>query len=315
MVMRLRGEAGCNWDLKETMLSFNPACQSADRFPPHHRPMKERSEIAPCNVCPLCLYLFISFLLLALTCVPVHKSACVWEDACLLACGYTPLPTGLCDHIPADMPFRSLVTSAGVSKWQGLFVCVLICSEETGADSRRRQEEGSHNKFPPRTTQNVILPLAAARAQPSCWKEQTFKTLWHVSQALPLSQCHWWSWNWQAPSHRSWLGDTPSLVCVTSYPRQGRIPSCHTNTNCIMGWAGSAEAGWHMLDMRLCACEGMNGMPGIMDSRLIKVWATDLPVGNALFDPELSHCRCSLGTSWLNKWHATSSEQISDILL
>lgn len=149
MVMSLRGEAGCNWDLKETMLSFNPACQSADRFPPHHRPMKERSEIAPCNVCPLCLYLFISFLLLALTCVPVHKSACVWEDACLLACGYTPLPTGLCDHIPADMPFRSLVTSAGVSKWQDLFVCVLICSEETGADSRRRQEEGSHNKFPP----------------------------------------------------------------------------------------------------------------------------------------------------------------------
>lgn len=182
----------------------------------------------------------------------------------------------------------------------------------TAGGGRKR---GATTSSPPRTTQNVILPLAAARAQPSCWKEQTFKTLWHVSQALPLSQCHWWSWNWQAPSHRSWLGDTPSLVCVTSYPRQGRIPSCHTNTNCIMGWAGSAEAGWHMLDMRLCACEGMNGMPGIMDSRLIKVGATDLPVGNALFDPELSHCRCSLGTSWLNKWHATSSEQISDILL
>lgn len=167
----------------------------------------------------------------------------------------------------------------------------------------------------PRTTQNVILPLAAAHAQPSCWKEQTFKTLWHVSQALPLSQCHWRSWNWQAPSHRSWLGDTPSLVRVTSHPRQGCIPSCHTNTNCIMGWAGSARLGWHMLDMCLCACGGMNGMLGIMDSRLIKVWGTDLPVGGALLDPRLCHWGCSLGTSWLNKWHATSSQQISDILL
>lgn len=225
-----------------------------------HRQMKERSEIAWCNVCPLCLYLFISF----------HLSANIWASlqdgvcarVCTHACGYTPLPTGLCDHIPADMPFRSMVTSAGVSRWQGLFVCVLICSEETWADSRRRQEEGSHNKYrpsprpPARTTQNVILPLAAACAQPSCWKEQTFKTLWHVSQALPLSQCHWWSWNWQAPSHRSWLGDTPSLVCVTSYPCQGCIPSCHTTTNCIMGWAESAGAGWHMLNVRLCACQG-----------------------------------------------------------
>lgn len=112
-----------------------------------HRQMKERSEIALCCFCPLCLYLFISFLL----------SANIWASlqdwlrvrACMLACGYTPLPTGLCDHIPADMPFRSLVTSASVSRWQGLFVCVLICSEETWADSQRRQEEGSHNKSPP----------------------------------------------------------------------------------------------------------------------------------------------------------------------
>lgn len=125
---------------KRKSMSFIPACQSSTD-------MKERSEIALCNVCPLCLYLFISF----------HLSANIWASlqdwvcvrVCMLACGYTPLPTGLCDHIPADMPFRSLVTSAGVSRWQGLFVCVLICSEETWADSRRRQEEGSHNKFPP----------------------------------------------------------------------------------------------------------------------------------------------------------------------
>lgn len=227
----------------------------------------------------------------------------VGEFACLLAFAHTPLPTVLCDHIPADMPFRSLVTSAGVSKWQGLFVCVLICSEETGADSRRRQEEEPQQAAPPtphptrHTTQNVILPLAVAYAQPSCWKEQTFKTLWHVSQALPLSQCHWRSWNWQAPSHRSWLGDTPSLVCVTSYPHQGCILSCHTNTNSITGWVGSGRVGWHMVDTRLCACEEMKGMPGITDSRLIKVWTTDLPVDDAHLDLHLLHCCCSLGSS------------------
>lgn len=232
-------------------------------------------------------------------------------------CLYTlQLPTGLCDHIPDDMLLRSLVTSAGASEWQGLFVCVLICSEETGADSWRRQEEGSHNKSPPlHKTQNVILPLAAACTQPSCWKEQTFKTLWHVSQALPLSLCHWRSWNWQAPSHRSWLGDTPSLVCVTSHPCQGRILSCHTNTNCITGWVGTARKGWHMLDMRLCACEGMNGTLNITDSRLIKVWATDLPVGNDPRDPRLHFWCCILGTLRMNKWHTTSSLQITDILI
>lgn len=172
----------------------------------------------------------------------------------------------------------------------------------TAGGGRKR----SHNKHPPHThtprptrhtTQNVILPLAVAHAQPSCWKEQTFKTLWHVSQALPLSQCHWRSWNWQAPSHRSWLGDTPSLVCVTSYPHQRCILSCHTNTNSIMGWVGSGRVGWHMVDMRLCVCEEMKGMPGITDSRLIKVWTTDLPVDDAHLDPQLLHCCCSFGSS------------------
>lgn len=41
-----------------------------------------------------------------------------------------------------------MVTSGSVSNWQGLFVRVLKCSEKTSADSWRRQEEGSHNKFP-----------------------------------------------------------------------------------------------------------------------------------------------------------------------
>lgn len=174
---------------------------------------------------------------------------------------------------------------------------------------------GEPQQVPPlHKTQNVILPLAAACTQPSCWKEQTFKTLWHVSQALPLSLCHWRSWNWQAPSHRSWLGDTPSLVCVTSHPCQGRILSCHTNTNCITGWVGTARKGWHMLDMRLCACEGMNGTLSITDSRLIKVWATDPPVGNDPRDPRLYCWCCILGTSRMNKWHTTSSLQITDIL-
>lgn len=127
--------------LKETMMSFSLVCQSSTN-------MKERSEIASCNVCSLCLCLFLFFIGLNI-CAGLWDGACESEYVCPLSCAYTPLPTGLCDHIPADMPFRSLVTSAGVSKWQGLFVCVLICSEETGADSRRRQEEGSHNKFPP----------------------------------------------------------------------------------------------------------------------------------------------------------------------
>lgn len=157
---------------------------------------------------------------------------------CICVCSYTPPPAGLCDHIPADTSFSSPVASAGVSPRQALFVRVLIGWEETGADSQRRQEEPSHNNSPHppaplRVTQNVILPPAAALAQPSRWKEQTFKTLWQVSQALPLSQCRWWSWDWQAPSHRSWLGDTPSSVRVTSHPRQGRIPG----TSCMMGWA------------------------------------------------------------------------------
>lgn len=162
----------------------------------------------------------------------------VQRCVCICVCSYTPPPAGLCDHIPADTSFSSPVASAGVSPRQALFVRVLIGWEETGADSRRRQEEPSHNNSPRpptplRVTQNVILPPAAALAQPSRWKEQTFKTLWQVSQALPLSQCRWWSWDWQAPSHRSWLGDTPSSVRVTSHPRQGRIPG----TSRMMGWA------------------------------------------------------------------------------
>lgn len=130
---------------------------------------------------------------------------------------------------------------------------------------------GEPQQVPPLTPQNVILPLAAVCAQPSCWKEQTFKTLWHVSQALPLSQCHWWSWNWQAPSHRSWLGDTQSLVCVSSYPCQGCISSCHTNTSCIMGWVECCSRLTYAWRAPFCMWR-INGLPGVTDSRLIKVW-------------------------------------------
>lgn len=69
--------------------------------------------------------------------------------------------------------------------------------------------------------------------QPSPWKEQTFKTLWHVSETLPLSHCRWCSQNWQHPSRWSWLGDIPSLVSVSSHPRQGLISSSSANINSI----------------------------------------------------------------------------------
>lgn len=191
----------------------------------------------------------------------------------MCACGYTPLPAVLCDHIPADTPLRSLVTSAGVSRWQGLFVCVLICSEETWADSRRRQEEGEPQQVPPpRTTQNVILPLAAACTQPSCWKEQTFKTLWHVSQALPLSQCHWWSWNWQARSHRSCAGGHTEFGACHFLSLSGMHPKL-PHKHKLLYWMGGECCS--MLTYAQCVplCMGrINGMAGIMDSRLIKVW-------------------------------------------
>ncbi len=232
-------------------------------------------------------------------------------------CLYTELPTGLCDHIPADMPFRSLVTSAGVSKWQGLFVCVLICSEETGADSRRRQEEGSHNKSPP--SQHKMSSFPWLRRAPSHPAEK--------SRHLKLCDmchrhCHWASatdgagidrpratgagWG----THRVWCVTLPILI------RDASRAATPTQTQTAL-WDGRGVL--ERLDICLtCAfvhARGMNGMLGVTDSRLIKVWATNLPVGDALCDPELCHCYCSLGTSWMNKWHATSSAQISDILL
>lgn len=232
---------------KRKSMSFIPACQSSTD-------MKERSEIALCNVCPLCLYLFISF----------HLSANIWASLQDWVCAR------VCLHVVTHHFLQDFVTIFQLTCRSGAWSLVPAFQDDkvylsvfwyaqrklglTAGGGRKRGATTSSP--PPRTTQNVILPLAAACAQPSCWKEQTFKTLWHVSQALPLSQCHWWSWNWQAPSHRSWLGDTPSLVCVTSYPCQGCIPSCHTTTNCIMGWAESDGAGRHMLNVRLCACQG-----------------------------------------------------------
>lgn len=178
---------------------------------------------------------------------------CVW--VCMLVCGCTPLPTGLGDHIPADMPFRSLVTSAGVSRWQGLFVCVLICSEETWADRQRRQEEGSHNKFPPSRHKMSSFPwLQCAPSHPA-----------EKSRHLKLCDmchrhCHWASatdgagidrpratgagWG----THRVWCVSAPILVRDAS--------RAATQTQAVLWDGWSVVAGWHMLDMHLSACEG-----------------------------------------------------------
>lgn len=156
---------------------------------------------------------------------------------------FSELPTGLYDHIPDDIPLRSLVTSAGVSKWQGLFVCVLICSEESGADRQRRQEERSHNKFPPARHKMSSFPwLRRAPSHPA-----------EKSRHLKLCDmchrhCHWASATDGAGIDRrratgaGW-GTHPSLVCVTSHPRQGCILSCHTNTDCIMCLGGECQSG------------------------------------------------------------------------
>lgn len=131
--MRLRRDVFCRCicNLKEAMLSFSPTRQSSTE--------EKRGQRASCNACSLSLFISCPYLL----------EDCMWANARSLAWAYTPLPTGPCDHIPADMPFRSLVTSAGVSKWQGLFVYVLICSEETGADSLRRYRKRGATTSPP----------------------------------------------------------------------------------------------------------------------------------------------------------------------
>lgn len=141
-------------------------------------------------------------------------------------------PMRLCLCVAPVVLLESMVTSAGVSKWQGLFVGVVICFEKSGTDSWWRQQEGATTS-PPHHHHIKCHLFPGWLTQPSPWKEQTFKTLWHVSETLPLSHCRWCSQNWQHPSRWSWLGDIPSLVSVSSHPRQGLISSSSANINSI----------------------------------------------------------------------------------
>ena len=233
--------------------------------------MKQRSGIASCHVCSLCRLFLISISLniggtLQDSCarermrarshVLIHHFLQDWVTIFQLTCR-----SGAWSLVPAfqnDKVYLSVFWYA--QRKLGL----------TAGGGRKRGTTTSPPPrpppVPPHTTQNVILPLAAARAQPSCWKEQTFKTLWHVSQALPLSQCHWRSWNWQAPSHRSWLGDTPSLVCVTSHPRQGRIRAAAPTQTAL--WDGRGVPG--RVDMCLtCTFVHVRGWIGRLAQRTV----------------------------------------------
>lgn len=225
-------------------------------FIPDHQSLTDRwskGQTYPYAMFIHCLYLFFTFLQSANIWLILQHCVCAW--VCMLACGCTQLPTGLGDHIPADMPFRSLVTSAGVSRWQGLFVCVLICSEETWADRQRRQEEGSHNKFPPLHHKMSSFPwLQCAPSHPA-----------EKSRHLKLCDmchrhCHWASatdgagidrpratgagWG----THRVWCVSTSILV------RDASRAATQTQVVLWDGW--SVVAGWHMLDVHLSACEG-----------------------------------------------------------
>lgn len=98
----------------------------------------------------------------------------------------------------------------------------------TARGGRKREPQ---QVAPPHRTKCHLFP--GWLTQPSPWKEQTFKTLWHVSETLPLSQCRWCSPNWQHRSRRSWLGDVASLVSVTSHPRHGLVSNSSANINSI----------------------------------------------------------------------------------
>lgn len=118
---------------------------------------------------------------------------------------------------------------------------------------------GSHNKSspPPHRTKCHLFP--GWLTQPSPWKEQTFKTLWHVSETLPLSQCCWCSPNWQQRSRRSWLGDVASLVSVTSHPRHGLVSNSSANINSIRREAQVQRVDICCHACVLCVSERMRG--------------------------------------------------------
>lgn len=165
----------------------------------------------------------------------------------------------------------------------------------TAGGGRKR----SHNKHPPHSTPHDTQHKMSSFA----WLWRTPSHPAEKSRHLKLCDmchrhCHWASvtdgagidrpratgagWG----THRVWCVSLPILI------RDASWAATPTQTALWDGW-GVVE--W--VDMRLCACEGMKAMPSITDSRLIKVWTTDLPVDDAHLDPQLLHCRCSFGSS------------------
>lgn len=103
-------------------------------------------------------------------------SVCVCTVQCVCLC-VTPV-----------VLLESMVTSAGVSKWQGLFVGVVICSEKSGTDSWWRQQEGATTSTPPpnpNPTQNVISSLAGSPNHPH--EKNRHLKLCDMCQR----RCHW----------------------------------------------------------------------------------------------------------------------------
>lgn len=173
------------------------------------RQMTERSKIAPHCMFRVCVRVCVD------PCVFLRTSVC-----CFL----------LRDH--ASVTLGRPVTSGSVSEWQGLFVRVVICSEETGPDSWWRQEEGSHNKFPPpgntkcHPSPGCFSPHPPRTRQPNHPAEKSR----HLKLCdMCQRHCHWASAadgagidrpgatgaGWR--THRVW--------CVTSHPRQSTAAS------------------------------------------------------------------------------------------
>lgn len=141
----------------------------------------------------------------------------------------------------------------------------------SGGNERKPQQ------VPPHHTKCQLFP--GWLTQSSSWKEQTFKTLWHVSETLPLSHCCWCSRNWQHPSRPCWLGDIPSLVSVSYHPRQGLISSSFANINSIRRRAEvqREDICWHTRVFHSeCVLEKGTRW------RINKVWSREQPVGSDL---------------------------------
>lgn len=144
-------------DVKESMCT-----RSSTRQCEAHR---ERSKIAQWNdfVCTGCVGLTVGHRLSVSVPLRTCRSKCVrsvsergtmhWEYStkcvCVLIqyiCVFGPMRLCLC--VAHVVLLESMVTSAGVSKWQGLFVGVVICFEKSGTDSWWRQQEGATTSPP-----------------------------------------------------------------------------------------------------------------------------------------------------------------------